>query len=105
MLIQEHPVRASRCKPMARATLAIHPEYETAAAAIHYRFDLRYSDGRPNELLFYDVLGAPEASPVETFDGVLCATVFHALREQLDIHLHGPATDVILRNLKELQLA
>lgn len=90
---------------MRRPTISIHPAWDERSDAIHYAFDLTYSDSSRRTSLFYEVASRPAGRPVSVLDGVLCATVLHAMAERRDIRLHGPASDVILRNLREFQLA
>lgn len=90
---------------MARQVLEIHPEQRIAPDAIHYNFDLSYSQSSRRERLFYEAFRQPGIRPVETYDGVLCALVLHAMAERRDIRLHGPATEAMLRNLREFQRA
>jgi hypothetical protein len=90
---------------MTRPTLAVNPELHETERAVRYEFDLGYSNGRRREILYYEVARQPETTPVGHYDGVLCAIIVHAMRERLDIRLRGPATETMLRNLKEFQLA
>lgn len=90
---------------MPRATLSIHPERRETPGAVRYAFDLRYSGSTRRELIFYEFAHDPALAPVEHFDGVLCAVIFHAMAERRDVRLHGPATGAILLNLNEYQLA
>ena len=90
---------------MADQTLHIHPRVIDSADTVRYEFDLAYSGGSRVETVFYEVVGETASSPLDNFDGILCATVLHAMGERRNIRLHGPATSEILRNLTEFQLA
>jgi len=92
--------------PMVRSTLDIHPERRETGDHIRYEFLLRY-DGiaAREELLFYEFSRDNAPSPVDNYDGVLCAVLLHAMAQGRDIRLHGPATSTALLNLDELQLA
>jgi hypothetical protein len=90
---------------MARPSLVIHPEITESAGLISYKFDLAYSNGSRGNSLFYEVIRQPGTKAVDICDGILCATILHAMREGLDVRLRGTATEAILKNLKEFQLA
>jgi hypothetical protein len=90
---------------MANETLHIHPRVIDSADTVRYEFDLAYSGGSRVETVFYEVAGETAPPPPDNFDGILCATVLHAMAERRNIRLHGPATSEILRNLNEFQLA
>jgi hypothetical protein len=90
---------------MSRPRLDIHPEPHSTSGLVNYNFDLRYSGIGGRQRLSYEIVRQPETRVVEVFDGVLCATVLHAMAEGRDIHLHGPASETILANLREFQLA
>ena len=89
---------------MARSTLDIRPRVSKELkpfGTVRSR-----SSNRPRTApLFYEFArdGAPPQP--DSFDGVLCAIVCHAMAERCDIHLHGPATRTMLLNLAEFQLA
>ena len=90
---------------MARSTLDIRPLVLERAETVRYEFHLEYSNRPRTTPLFYEFArdGAPPQP--DSFDGVLCAIVCHAMAERCDIHLHGPATRTMLLNLAEFQLA
>jgi hypothetical protein len=90
---------------MANETLHIHPRVIDSADTVRYEFDLAYSGGSRVETVFYEVARETAPPPLDNFDGILCATVLHAMGERRNIRLHGPATREILRNLTEFQLA
>ena len=90
---------------MANETLHIHPRVIDAADTVRYEFDLAYSGGSRVETVFYEVARETAPPPLDNFDGILCATVLHAMGQRRNIRLHGPATSEILRNLTEFQLA
>jgi len=72
---------------------------------VRYQFDLHYSGTSRAEILFYEFARELAPAPPDNFDAILCAVVLHAMAEQRDICLHGPATSVMLLNLAEFQLA
>jgi hypothetical protein len=90
---------------MANETLHIHPRVIDSGDAVRYEFDLAYSGGSRAETVFYEVSGETAPPPPDNFDGILCATVLHAMGQRRKIRLHGPATSELLRNLNEFQLA
>jgi hypothetical protein len=87
------------------ATLHIHPRLLETAATVRYEFDLVYSESSRVETVFYEIDRETAPPRLDNFDGILCATVLHAMEERRDIRLHGPATNEIVRNLTEFQLA
>lgn len=87
---------------MTSSVLHIHPRVRTTSTGIRCEFDLVRSEDTRHLTLFYEAEGA---APPETFDGVLCAVVMHAMGTRANIRLHGPATRQALRNLAEFQLA
>ena len=87
------------------ATLHIHPRLLETAATVRYEFDLVYSGSSRVETVFYEIDRETAPPRLDNFDGILCATVLHAMEERRDIRLHGPATSEIVRNLSEFQLA
>jgi hypothetical protein len=90
---------------MARATLDIRPRVLQTPETVRYEFDLDYSGGSRTETLFYEFACELAPTPPDNFDGILCATVLHAMAEGRDVHLHGSATSTMLLNLAEFQLA
>jgi hypothetical protein len=90
---------------MAGATLNIHPRVLETADTVRYEFDLVYSGGSRVETMFFEVARESASLRLDNFDGILCATVLHAMEQRRTIRLHGPATSEILRNLGEFQLA
>lgn len=90
---------------MSRKKLIIHPRCKWDEKTIRYEFDLTYQDGGQQKSLYYEVQRDSNVTVVEHYDGVLCAVLFHAMQEQLDIHLLGAASEELLRNLREFQLA
>lgn len=90
---------------MVRPTLSIHPERHETSDAVRYDFDLRYSDNARRNVVFYEFDRNFAPAPVNNFDGILCATILHAMAEGRDIRLHGPATSALLLNLEEFQAA
>ena len=89
---------------MAGSTLTISPRVLETSEIVRYEFDLGYSNSSRRETLFYEF--PRQLRPhADNFDGILCATVLHAMAEGRDIHLRGPATSAGLRNLHEFQLA
>jgi len=90
---------------MASQTLHIHPRLRHIADGVRLEFDLVYSDHPRTATVFYEVAGDAAPSPPDSFDGILCATVLHAMEERRNLRLHGAATGAIVRNLSEFQLA
>jgi hypothetical protein len=90
---------------MAGSTLTISPTLRETGEIVRYEFDLSYSNRSRSDTLFYEFPRELAPPQPDNFDGVLCATVLHAMAEGLDIHLRGPATSAALRNLSEFQLA
>jgi hypothetical protein len=90
---------------MARSTLDIWPRVFDTADTVRYEFDLEYSDRPRTGPLFYELARADAPTRPDSFDGILCAVVCHAMADGRDIRLHGPATRTMLLNLAEFQLA
>ena len=90
---------------MAGSTLTISPRVLETSEIVRYEFDLGYSNSSRRETLFYEFPRQFAPPTPDNFDGILCATVLHAMAEGRDIHLRGPATSAGLRNLHEFQLA
>ena len=84
---------------MAGSTLTISPRVLETSEIVRYEFDLGYSNSSRRETLFYEFPREFAPPPPDNFDGMLCATVLHAMAEGRDIHLRGPATSAALRNL------
>src|SRR3954464_11025936 len=90
---------------MGRSTLDIRPRVLETLETVRYEFDLEYS-GRPQtETLFYEFAREHAPPRPDNFDSVLCALILHAMAEERDIRLHGPATSTMLLNLAEFQRA
>ena len=64
-----------------------------------------YSSRSRTETLFYEFPREDAPPRPDSFDGILCAIVLHAMAERIDIHLQGPATRTVLLNLAEFQRA
>jgi hypothetical protein len=90
---------------MVRQVLSIHPERRETRETVRYEFDLCYSNRARCKVLFYEFERDFAPPPIDNFDGILCAVVLHAMAQGRDIRLHGPATNTILLNLDEFQLA
>jgi hypothetical protein len=90
---------------MGRSTLDIRPRVLETLETVRYEFDLEYS-GRPQtETLFYEFAREHAPPRPDNFDSILCAIILHAMAEERDIRLHGPATSTMLLNLAEFQRA
>ena len=81
---------------MARATLDIRPRVLQTPETVRDQFDLDYSSSSRTETLFYEFACELAPTPPDNFDGILCATVLHAMAEGRDVHLHGSATSTML---------
>jgi hypothetical protein len=90
---------------MAGAILDIRPRVLQTPETVRYEFELDYSSSSRTETVFYEFARELAPTPPDNFDGILCATVLHAMAEGRDIHLHGPATSTMLLNLAEFQRA
>jgi len=87
------------------SALDIRPRILESADTVRYEFDLGYSSPSRSEILFYEFAREHAPPPPDTFDGVLCAIILHAMADRLNVRLHGPATRKMLLNLAEFQLA
>jgi hypothetical protein len=55
--------------------------------------------------LFYEISGDVLPPPLEVHDFALVAALFAAMREGCPVHVDGPVTETLLRNLEEFQEA
>jgi hypothetical protein len=51
----------------------------------------------------YEITGPLLPPPLDTYDFAAVATVFQGMRERRPLHIDGPVTTTLLRNLEELQ--
>ena len=55
--------------------------------------------------LFYEISGDVLPPPLEVHDFAIVAAIFAAMREGRPVHIEGPVTETLLRNLEEFQEA
>ncbi|WP_119300915.1 hypothetical protein [Dongia deserti] len=81
--------------------ISVHEERDASAVVR----TASYSSPAGSRRVFYHVSGDVLPPPLEVYDFAVVAAIYAAMREGIPVHVEGPVTAELLRNLEEFQEA